>query len=123
MLDINSLPAELYRRIAELVRRADLKALRLVNKQFAAVAAWPLFKTLHFSGPASLPIHDDTPQRNNVEYGRLHETIEAALPLARYAKTFHFNPAYYHEGTYTFTEWILLLTLQWQGSCKGTGPT
>lgn len=123
---MNSLPVELYRRIAESVCHTDLKALRLVNKQFAADAAWPLFKTLHFSGPASLrslPSDDDTPQRNNVEYGRLHETIEAALALARYAKTFHFNPAYYREGMYTFMEWILLLTLQSQGSGKSTGPT
>ncbi|KAH6718669.1 hypothetical protein BKA61DRAFT_731260 [Leptodontidium sp. MPI-SDFR-AT-0119] len=77
MLDLSSLPVELHRRIAESVCHTDLKALRLVNKQFAAVAAWPLFKTLHFSGPASL---------------------RTALGLARYAKTLHFNPAYYREG-------------------------
>lgn len=123
---MNSLPVELYRRIAESACHTDLKALRLVNKQFAASAAWPLFKTLHFSGPASLrslPSGNDTPQRNNVEYGRLYETIEAALALARYAKTFHFNPAYYREGMYTLRERILLLTLQSQGSGKSTGPT
>lgn len=107
MSDLTSLPVELYRKIAESVCHEDLKALRLVNKQFGAVTAWPLFKTLHFSGPASLrslPGDDDKRQRNNVEYGRLHETIEAALPLARYVKTFHFNPAYYREGMHTFTE-------------------
>lgn len=123
MLDMNSLPVELYRKIAESVCYADLKALRLVNKQFAAIAAWLLFKTHHFSGPASLPSNDDTPQKNNAEYGRVHETIEAALVLARYAKTFHFNPGYYRGGMYTFMEWILLLTLQSQGSGKTTGPT
>ena len=122
---MNSLPAELHCRIVESVCYADLKALRLVNKQFAAITAWPLFKTLHFSGPASLrslPSGDDTLRRNNVEYGRLHEAIEEALALARYVKTFHFNPAYYREGMYTFTEWMLLLTLQSQGSGKTTGP-
>jgi hypothetical protein len=118
MLDLNSLPVELYRRIAESVCYADLQALRLVNKQFAAVTAWLLFKTLHFSGPASLrslPSDDDNPQRNNVEYGRLYETIEAALTLARYAKTLHFNPAYYREGMYTFTEWDIVTYIRITG--------
>ena len=97
----------------------------MASLTFAAITAWPLFKTLHFSGPVSLlslPSDDDTLQRDNVEYGRLHEIIEVALALAHYVKTFHFNPAYYREGMYTFTEWILLLTLQSQGSGKTIGP-
>ncbi|KAH7391511.1 hypothetical protein BKA64DRAFT_677812 [Cadophora sp. MPI-SDFR-AT-0126] len=101
MSGLNSLSIELHHNIVESICHADLKSLRLVNKHFAVVAAWPLFKILHFSGPASLKIlpgHDDIPQRNNVEYGRLHEAIDAASALAQYTKTFQFNLAYYREG-------------------------
>ncbi|KAI0456293.1 hypothetical protein F5B21DRAFT_502486 [Xylaria acuta] len=110
---MDSLPPELLGRIASFLPTTDLLSMRLVNKQYAAVAFRPLFELLRFSGRRQ----DQPPPWNfgstierelsegqvgrtrTVEFGRLPEAVYEILgsSLARYTKTFVFDPAYYRE--------------------------
>ncbi|KAI0099220.1 hypothetical protein GGR51DRAFT_398195 [Nemania sp. FL0031] len=111
---MDSLPPELLVKIASyLPSTADLISLRLVNRQYAAIAFRPLFEFLRFSGQRQ----DQIPQWNfgptsehppsaghgrtrTVEFGRIFEVVDEILDssIARYTKTFVFDPAYYREG-------------------------
>ncbi|KAI1751819.1 hypothetical protein F4782DRAFT_503250 [Xylaria castorea] len=110
---MDSLPPELLARIASFLCTTDLISLRLVNKQYAAIAFRPLFELLRFSGRRQ----DQTPPWNfgstierelsegqvgrtrTVEYGKVPEVVGEILDssLARYTKTFVFDPAYYRK--------------------------
>ncbi|KAI0422741.1 hypothetical protein F5X98DRAFT_325068 [Xylaria grammica] len=111
---MDSLPPELLAKIASfLPSSADLISMRFVNKQYAAIASRPLFELLRFSGRRQ----DQTPPWNfgptqeaalpeghvgrsrTVEFGKLPEVVDEILAssLARYTKTFIFDPAYYRE--------------------------
>ncbi|KAI0857022.1 hypothetical protein F4860DRAFT_491160 [Xylaria cubensis] len=110
---MDSLPPELLARIASFLCAADLISMRLVNKQYAAIAFRPLFEVLRFSGRRQ----DQTPPWNfgpsierelsegrvgrtrTVEYAKLPEVVDEIVgnSLARYTKTFIFDPAYYRD--------------------------
>ncbi|TGJ84376.1 hypothetical protein E0Z10_g4386 [Xylaria hypoxylon] len=111
---MDSLPPELLSRIASfLPSTADLISMRLVNRQYAAIAFRPLFGLLRFSGrrqdeappwnfgpapEAALP-RGHVGRTRTVEFGKLPEVVDEILgsSLARYTKTFIFEPAYYRE--------------------------
>ncbi|KAI0538934.1 hypothetical protein GGR58DRAFT_500719 [Xylaria digitata] len=111
---MDTLPPELLARIAFfLPSTADLISMRLVSRKYAAVVFRPLFELLRFSGRRQ----DQTPPWNygptteaalpeghvgrtrTVEFGKLPEVVDEILgnSLARYTKTFIFDPAYYRE--------------------------
>ncbi|GAP92156.1 hypothetical protein SAMD00023353_7700250 [Rosellinia necatrix] len=112
---MDSLPPELLARIAAfLPATADLRALRLVNRQYAAVASRPLFGLLRFSGqrqdqppPWNFgPVQEravppGVPGRTRtVEFAGIPAAVDEVLGRApaRRARTFVFDPAYYREG-------------------------
>ncbi len=110
---MESLPIELKYAITGCLDPIDLKALRLVNKKFAAIASWYLFKVLKFNGSQwgdhHIPIPNAgatvgmahggiTGQRRIVEYAELPSVIEEVLPNAKSMKQLMFSPAYYREG-------------------------
>ncbi|KAJ8114965.1 hypothetical protein ONZ43_g4779 [Nemania bipapillata] len=88
--------------------------MRLVNKQYAAIAFRPLFEVLRFSGRRQDQVppwnFGPTPERElpagrhgrtrTVEFGKLVEVVDEILDksIARYTRTFVFDPAYYREG-------------------------
>ncbi|KAI0877218.1 hypothetical protein GGS24DRAFT_161356 [Hypoxylon argillaceum] len=112
---MDSLPPELLAKIASFLPCThDLISLRLVNKQYAAIASRPLFEVLRFSGlrqdqvppwnfgpspEPSLPAGHHKRTRT-VEFGKLAEVVDeiVAKSIARSTKTFVFDPAYYREG-------------------------
>ncbi|KAI8955586.1 hypothetical protein F4801DRAFT_528304 [Xylaria longipes] len=111
---MDSLAPELQARIVSfLPYTADILSMRLVSRYYAAIAFRPLFELLRFSGRRQ----DQTPPWNfgspierelsegqvgrtrTVEFGKLPEVVDEILDssLARYAKIFAFDPAYYRE--------------------------
>jgi hypothetical protein len=111
------LPTELQSKIASLLGPIDLKALRLVSKKCAAIARYPLFDVLRFSGckqnefprfdlgpvPESV-LRDGGPGRTRtVEFARIPDAVDEVMKhsLAQCAKTFVFDPAYYRESMFT----------------------
>ncbi|KAH8157131.1 hypothetical protein CIB48_g11114 [Xylaria polymorpha] len=111
---MDSLPPELLARVVSFLPcTTDLISMRLVNRVNAAIAFRPLFELLRFSGRRQ----DQTPPWNfgpsierelskgqvgrtrTIEFGKLPEVVDEILgsSLARYTKTFVFDPAYYRE--------------------------
>ncbi|KAI1131266.1 hypothetical protein F5Y10DRAFT_80479 [Nemania abortiva] len=121
---MDSLPPELLAKIASyLPCTTDLVSMRLVNKQYAAIAFRPLFEFLRFSGlrqdqippwnfgpsPERLLTAGQHGRTRTVEFGKLQEVVDEILgsSIARYTKTFVFDPAYYREGFWP--DYLMLL--------------
>ncbi|KAI0467169.1 hypothetical protein F4859DRAFT_506953 [Xylaria cf. heliscus] len=111
---MDSLPPELLARVVSFLPcTTDLISMRLVNKKYAAIAFRPLFELLRFSGrrQGQTPPWNFGPtverelsegqvgRTRTVEFGKLPEVVDEILgsSLARYTKTFVFDPAYYRE--------------------------
>jgi len=111
------LPVELQSRIASFLSPIDLRALRLVCKQCAAIARRPLFEVFRFSGrkqdefsgldfgPMPEPVVRGgiLGRTRTVEFAKIPDAVDEVMDhsLAQCAKTFVFDPAYYRESRFT----------------------
>ncbi|KAI0484736.1 hypothetical protein GGR56DRAFT_669260 [Xylariaceae sp. FL0804] len=105
---MESLPPEVLHLIASHLEPPDLRSLRLTSRRLAAAAAPSLFRVLRFAGSKKASPTNDVPgavvldpwRTWTVEFGQLEAAVEKVLPLplAEYAKTLIFDPAYYREG-------------------------
>ena len=93
---------------------ADLRNLRLVNHNFAAIASPFLFKTLRLCGGTNwdhgytgllaqdvsgeIYWHTMSDTTKSVEFGRLKEYVGSIIPIAKYFTTLEFGPAYFEDS-------------------------
>ncbi|KAI0410016.1 hypothetical protein F4802DRAFT_592897 [Xylaria palmicola] len=107
-MTMDTLPPELLARIVFFLPIPDLTSMRLVNRQFADIAIRPLFEVLRFSGqkqeagpssPWAFKTTGRPGRTRTVEFVTVPEVVDEilGLSLARYAKTFIFDPAYCRE--------------------------
>ncbi|KAI1264983.1 hypothetical protein F5Y18DRAFT_389068 [Xylariaceae sp. FL1019] len=116
---MESLSTELCDEVASYLSTTDLRALRLVNRQFSAVATRPLFAVLRFGSHRQDKFyfnwgpyweHQGYPGRiRTVEFGSVPEAVVdiMASSLEQHAKAFIFDPAYYRKDFWRdYRAWI-----------------